>query len=153
MKSKRMKATLLTTIIILSIFTVAIPVSAVIEPYYSTTIEVDDSGFYLALTVTDDGDWVTWTFDFPVEEFTGDGNLNVGLIIALDGDGEGPAFQIHNNDGATGLYPHGTWMYGSWGPAIDKESRAWKCVPLGGFSNRGKRILCSSIRCNNASAD
>jgi len=109
------------------------PVSADIDPYYSTTIEVDDSGFYLQVTVETDDDWVTWTFDFPVEEFTGDGNLNVGLIIALDGEGEGPAFQIHNNDGATAVYPHGTWMYGSWGPAIDTPGTwfGWPSADLG----------------------
>ena len=64
----------------------------------------------LVTTVTEDGDWMVWTFDFPVEEFTGDGNLNVGLIIALDGEGKGPAFQIHNNDGTDSSYGWGTWL-------------------------------------------
>ena len=94
---------------------------------YSETyiIDIEGSDYNLDVTVADDGDWIVWTFDFPVEEFTGDGNLNVGLIIALDGEGQGPAFQIHNNDGATGLYPVGTWMYGSWGPTIDDGWFGW----------------------------
>ena len=70
----------------------------------------------MLLTVEDGDGWQTWTFDFPVEEFTGDGNLNVGLIIALDGEGNGPAYQIHNNDGADATYAWGTWLMSPWGP-------------------------------------
>ena len=79
----------------------------------------------LVTTVTEDGDWMVWTFDFPVEKFNGEGNLNVGLIIALDGEGEGPAFQIHNNDGADSSYPWGTWLMSPWGPTISNGWFGW----------------------------
>ena len=85
----------------------------------SFSIPIDGSAEPLNVLVAEDGEWMVWTFDFPVEQFTGEGQLNVALIIATDGEGEGPAFQIHNNDGVAALYPWGTWMYGSWGPAID----------------------------------
>ena len=73
----------------------------------------------LVVDVAEDGDWMVWTFDFPVELFTGDGNLSVGLIIATDGEGSGPSFQIHSNDGSDANYPWGTWLMSPWGPAID----------------------------------
>lgn len=79
----------------------------------------------LEVTVTEDGDWMVWTFDFPVEQFTGDGNLNVGLIIALNGEGNGPAYQIHNNDGADSSYPWGTWLMSPWGPTITDGWFGW----------------------------
>ena len=79
----------------------------------------------LVTTVAEDGDWMVWTFDFPVELFTGDGNLNVGLIIATDGEAQGPAFQIHNNDGADSSYDWGTWLMSPWGPTIDDGWFGW----------------------------
>jgi len=79
----------------------------------------------LVTTVEEDGDWMVWTFDFPVEEFEGNGNLNVGLIIALDGEGKGPAFQIHNNDGSDSSYPWGTWLMSPWGPTITNGWNGW----------------------------
>jgi hypothetical protein len=95
-------------------------------PYsYYTEIEVDDSGEYLEVTVEDDGTWVTWNFDFPVETFTGDGNLNLGLIIATDGEGQGPAFQIHNNDGTDSSFGWGTWLMSPWGPTISDGWNGW----------------------------
>jgi predicted ribosomally synthesized peptide with SipW-like signal peptide len=92
---------------------------------FSTTIDIEGSDYDLEVTVEDGDGWLTWTFDFPVEHFTGDGNLNVGLIIALDGDGNGPAYQIHNNDGATADYPHGMWLYSPWGPTISDGWNGW----------------------------
>jgi len=92
---------------------------------YEESIDIEGSDYNLELTVEEDGDWMVWTFDFPVEQFTGDGNLNVGLIIALEGDGYGPAFQIHNTDSDGMTFtdgtpvPAGTWVYSGWGPAID----------------------------------
>jgi len=114
---KKTMATLLIAIFMISIFAVAIPVSAEDAEYsYSESIIVSDGTVgNLEVTVEEDGDWMVWTFDFPVEQFTGDGNLNVGLIIALDGDGYGPAFQIHNTDSNEQtfidgtLVPAGTW--------------------------------------------
>ena len=79
----------------------------------------------LVTTVAEDGDWMVWTFDFPVEQFTGDGNLNVGLIIATDGDGNGPAYQIHNDDGADPAFADGTWLYSPWGPTIGDGWFGW----------------------------
>ena len=85
----------------------------------------------LVTTVTEDGDWMVWTFDFPVEEFNGEGNLSVGLIIALDGEGEGPAFQIHNTDSDGMTYdgsisiPAGTWVMSPWGPTINNGWFGW----------------------------
>ncbi len=72
--------------------------------------DIEGSDYDLEVTVEDDGTWIIWNFDFPVETFTGDGNLNLGLIIALDGEGNGPAFQIHNDDGADPLIEDGTWV-------------------------------------------
>ena len=116
---------LLIAILMLSTLAVAMPVSA--KEYYATTRNIDIEGTPedLILTVVEDDTWVTWTFDFPVENFTGDGNLNVGLIIALNGEGGGPAFQIHNNDGATSSYAHGTWLMSPWGPTITDGWFGW----------------------------
>lgn len=79
----------------------------------------------LVVSVAEDGDWMVWTFDFPVEQFTGDGNLNVALIIATDGEGNGPAYQIHNNDGTDATYPWGTWLMSPWGPTIGDGWFGW----------------------------
>lgn len=92
---------------------------------YTESIDIEGSDFDLLLTVEDGDGWQTWTFDFPVEHFTGDGNLNVGLIIALDGEGNGPAYQIHNNDGADAAYPWGTWLMSPWGPTIGDGWNGW----------------------------
>ena len=93
---------------------------------FANSQDVDDVTVgKLVTTVTEDGEWMVWTFDFPVEDFTGDGNLNVGLIIATDGEGNGPAFQIHNNDGADASHPWGTWLMSPWGPTIIDGWNGW----------------------------
>ena len=92
---------------------------------FTESIDIEGSDSDLLLTVEDGDGWQTWTFDFPVEEFTGDGNLSVGLIIALDGEGNGPAYQIHNNDGADATYPWGTWLMSPWGPTIGDGWNGW----------------------------
>lgn len=93
---------------------------------YYENIPIDGSpNFPLVVTVEDGECNVTWTFDFPVENFTGDGNLNVGLIIALNGDGNGPAFQVHNNDGTDPNYAWGTWLVSPWGPTINDGYFGW----------------------------
>ena len=92
---------------------------------YTESIDIEGSDYDLLLTVEDGDGWMTWTFDFPVEHFTGDGNLNVGLIIALDGEGNGPAYQIHNNDGTDAAYPWGTWLMSPWGPTIGDGWNGW----------------------------
>jgi len=130
MNVKKIKGTLLIAVLLLTTLAIAIPFASAVEDVdYSLTTNIDiadgETFSPLVLTVTADDDWVTWTFDFPVEEFTGDGILNVGLIIALDGDGEGPAFQIHNNDGATSEFPVGTWLYSPWGPTISDGWFGW----------------------------
>ncbi len=85
----------------------------------------DGSVGQLVVYVAEDGDWMVWTFDFPVEEFTGEGNLSVGLIIATTGEGNGPDFQIHNNDGTDATYPFGTWLMSPWGPLITNGWFGW----------------------------
>jgi predicted ribosomally synthesized peptide with SipW-like signal peptide len=96
---------------------------------YTQTISMlgkDDQTYYdLEVTVEDGDGWQTWTFDFPVELWTGDGQINAALIIATDGDGNGPAYQIHNNDGATTDYPAGTWLMSPWGPTIGDGWFGW----------------------------
>jgi predicted ribosomally synthesized peptide with SipW-like signal peptide len=96
---------------------------------YTTTIPMlgkDGVTYYdLEVTVEDGNGWQTWTFDFPVESWTGDGQINAALIIALEGDGNGPAYQIHNNDGADSNYPWGTWLMSPWGPTIDDGWFGW----------------------------
>ncbi len=101
---------------------------------YSFTDSQDVNGGtvgQLEVTVAEDGEWMVWTFDFPVEQFTGDGNLNVGLIIATDGEGNGPAFQIHNTDSNDMTYdgsesvPAGTWVMSPWGPTIIDGWLGW----------------------------
>ena len=87
--------------------------------------DIEGSDYDLEVTIEDDGTWIIWTFDFPVETFTGDGNLNVGLIIATDGEGNGPAFQIHNNDGADSGHDWGTWLMSPWGPTIGDGWNGW----------------------------
>ncbi len=97
----------------------------------SFSVDIEGSDYNLEVTVEDDGDWMVWTFDFPVEQFTGEGNLNVGLIIATDGEGEGPAYQIHNTDSDTMTYdgstliPAGTWVMSPWGPTIGDGWNGW----------------------------
>ena len=96
------------------------------EYLFSNTYPVSDGTVgNLEVTVAEDGDWMVWTFDFPVEQFTGAGNLNVGLIIATDGEGNGPAFQIHNDDGADTNFTDGTWLYSPWGPTISNGWNGW----------------------------
>jgi len=90
---------------------------------FSDSQDVDDGTVgQLVTTVEEDGDWMVWTFDFPVEQLTGNGNLAVGLVIA---DGEKPLFQVHNNDGADSAYDWGTWLYSEWGPTIGDGWNGW----------------------------
>ena len=81
------------------------------------------------VNVEDLGDSIKWTVDFPGEEpydgvTEGNGLMAVGLVIATDGEGEGPVFQIHNNDGSDSGYDWGTWLYSEWGP-IDAGYYGW----------------------------
>jgi len=46
-------------------------------------------------------------------------------VIATKGEGEGPDFQIHNNDGTDPNYEWGTWLYSPWGPTIDDGWCGW----------------------------
>ena len=69
-------------------------------------------------------DWVTWNFDFP-SDWRSDTQIGLALIIAVDGEGEGPAFQIHNNDGTDANFDWGTWLYSPWGPEITDGWNGW----------------------------
>jgi len=64
----------------------------------------------VSINVEDGECHVTWTIDFPIDDDPSNGLMAVGLIIALDGEGNGPAFQIHNNDGTDPSYNWGTWL-------------------------------------------
>ena len=68
---------------------------------------------------------ITWTIDWPVEGDLGNGNMGVAIIIAKNGDGNGPSFQIHNNDGTDANYQWGTWLLSPWGPTIDDGWFGW----------------------------
>lgn len=98
---------------------------------YSFTATVGEQP--VNIDVTDDGTHITWTIDYPLvtpydEPTQGTGSMVVGLVIALDGDGEGPAFQIHNNDGCVQppeTYPWGTWLMSPWGSIDDGSFFGW----------------------------
>jgi predicted ribosomally synthesized peptide with SipW-like signal peptide len=96
---------------------------------YTQTISMlgkDDQTYYdLEVTVEDGDGWQTWTFDFPVELWTGNGQINAALIIATDGDGQPPAYQIHNNDGVCDAYPFGTWLYSEWDDTAPGNWHGW----------------------------
>jgi len=81
------------------------------------------------ITVEEIGDSIKWTIDYPMEApydpLEGNGSLTVGLVIARDGEGNGPAYQIHNNDGSDASYPWGTWLMSPWGPTISDGWRGW----------------------------
>lgn len=85
----------------------------------------------VSIGVEDGAGQVTWTIDFPGEApyddptTEGNGQWAVALIIALDGDGNGPAYQIHNNDGTDPSYPWGTWLMSPWGPTIGDGWFGW----------------------------
>jgi len=79
----------------------------------------------IIITVEDGECHITWTIDFPVEDYTGGGHMEVALIIAQDGDGNGPSFQIHNNGGVDPNYRFGRWLYSPWGPTSDDGWFGW----------------------------
>ena len=80
--------------------------------------EKDGEPVPIEIEVVDGDCEVTWTIDFPIDDDPGNGKMAVGLVIALDGEGEGPAFQIHNNDGTCAAFPWGTWLYSPWDPGM-----------------------------------
>lgn len=79
----------------------------------------------VSITVEDSDTQVMWTVDFPVDDATGNGLMAVGLVIATDGEGNGPVFQIHNNDGTDANYDWGTWLCSPWGPTINDGWFGW----------------------------
>jgi len=123
----------------------SIPVTVDFETTYSpdgdgiTTTYFELLGYSLSETIgvqpiditVEDGECsVTWTIDFPLEApydgvVEGNGSMVVGLIIALNGEGNGPAFQIHNNDGTDPSYAWGTWLVSPWGPTINDGWQGW----------------------------
>lgn len=74
-------------------------------------VETDVQDDPISVTVEDGDCTVTWTIDFPLDDNPGNGSIVAGLIIALDGEGNGPAFQIHPNDGTCSAWDWGTWLY------------------------------------------
>jgi len=90
-----------------------------------TALDKEGNEHPITIDVTDGDCHVKWSIDFPTDDDPGDGCMNVALIIARDGDGNGPEYQIHNNDGATGDFPHGMWLYSPWGPTIEDGWFGW----------------------------
>jgi len=74
---------------------------------YDGTIQLKDTG-ELEITVEEDENWVIWTFDYPVEDWTGNGIISTNVIIASD---DGIEYQIHNNDGVDSGFAFGEWLY------------------------------------------
>lgn len=91
---------------------------------YSESINIVDE-YNLQVTVEEDEEWMKWTFAFPVENWEGNGQLPLALIIGTNGIGEGPSYQIHNNDGTDANHSWGTWLMSPWGPTIDDGWNGW----------------------------
>jgi predicted ribosomally synthesized peptide with SipW-like signal peptide len=68
-----------------------------------------DNGIDVDITVESTDCQIIWTFDFPIDEDPGNGNMGYGLVISTNG--VNPEFQVHNNDGTDGTYPSGTHLY------------------------------------------
>ena len=111
------------------------------------------------IDVTDDGTSITWTIDFPGEApyddptTEGNGLRAVGLVIALDGNGEGPAFQIHNNDGTDSSFEWGTWLYSPWGPTINDGWFGWHSGDTNTEVSTLNWISCTGGRYNEDNPD
>lgn len=96
------------------------------------------------IDVTDDGTSVTWTIDFPDQ--VGSGLKHVALIIALEGDGEGPAYQIHNTDNTEFTLTDGTLLVpGTWvvSPYYDD---AWHSNDINTLVTALDWVTCSGER-------
>jgi hypothetical protein len=59
---------------------------------------------------------LTWSFDFPIDADSGNGNMGYALVISYDK--VNPAFQVHNNDGTCAAFPWGTHLYSPWDPLL-----------------------------------
>jgi len=106
------------------------------------------NGYPADVVVEDLGDRIRWTFDMIGDkELQGDGHWGVAVIISFDG--ETPAFQVHNNDGATKEFPDGTWLYSAWGPTIDDGWNGWHTGEPGGNVpvDQLDWIVCEGDRC------
>lgn len=124
------------------------------EYSFSTTVGTQ----LVDIDVVDDGTSITWTIDFPGEapydEVTeGNGLMAVGLVIALDGDGNGPAFQIHNNDGTDSSFEWGTWLVSPWGPTIADGWFGWHSGSVNTLVSELDWITCTGGRYNEVNPD
>jgi len=124
-----------------------------VEYSFSTTVGTQP----VKIDVTDDGTHITWTIDYPLEApfeaSEGNGLMTVGLVIALDGDGYGPAFQIHNNDGADDTFDWGTWLYSPWGPTITDGWFGWHSGDDNTLVTALDWVECSGGRYNEVNPD
>lgn len=91
--------------------------------YEFTGASVGD--YAVGITVVDGECEVTWTFDFPMDEDLGNGNMGYGLVIAFDGEGNRPAFQIHNHDWDGGTIAAGTHCYTPCDETVEGNWRGW----------------------------
>ena len=105
------------------------------------------------ITVVDGECEVTWTFDFPMDEDLGNGNMGYALVIALDGEGEGPAFQIHNNDGTDSNFAWGTHLVSPWGPTIDDGWFGWWSSSVNTLVGDLSWVECTGDRYHDTNAD
>lgn len=110
MNKRKMKGTLLIAVFIISTLAIAIQVSADDIDYSLDTTAGGVKNDPVEINFADDGTLITWTIDFP-DQVGNDGLKHVALIIALDGEGNGPAYQIHNDDGCDPNFEDGTWLY------------------------------------------
>ena len=67
------------------------------------------NGIVVAIKVEDGECFLKFTFDFPIDEDQGNGNMGYGLVISTDGIH--PLFQVHNNDGTCSNWAWGTHLY------------------------------------------
>ena len=78
----------------------------------------------VSVKVEDDGNCqVKFTFDFPIDQNQGNGNMGYGLIISTNG--VHPAFQVHNNDGTCSAFSWGAHLYSEWDPSLPGNWNGW----------------------------
>jgi predicted ribosomally synthesized peptide with SipW-like signal peptide len=88
------------------------PLDYSFEGISTTYISYKENGIDVDITVEQDDCETTFTFDFPIDEDAGNGNMGYGLVLSFDG--VHPVFQIHNNDGTDHYYEFGTHLFSEW---------------------------------------
>ena len=149
-------ATLLVLMFAISAFVMAMPVNAEESLYYFTQSYGTQP---VSVIVTETETTVTWTIDFlgeaPYNEPTTEGNGQwcVGLVIALDGDGEAPAFQIHNNDGTDSSFDWGTWLVSPYDTTIEGNWNGWVSSFVNTPVDELDWVDCTGLKYNEVNPD